>query len=235
MNIEQIIKELEYVKNKGWIKTLRSGNTGIGYTLETLLNIKENNIQQPDFFGYELKSKRKNNNNSMLTMFTLSPLPTGSNSFLRNKYGYSENELGNKILHSTLSMSRFTEMHTGIKLKLVNHDDKIHIASSQTIENVYWTKERIEKAFLKKIKSNIILVNAENRGVGNAEEFLFKEAFLLSGFDFESFMTLIQSGKICIDLRIGQYKNGKTHDHGTAFRIKEVDQNLLFKNKLQLI
>ncbi len=63
----------------GWIKTHRSGNTGIGKTLEDLLGITENNIQGPDFGSYELKSGRINSN-SMLTLMTKSPEPRGINS-----------------------------------------------------------------------------------------------------------------------------------------------------------
>lgn len=40
---------------------------------------------------------------------------------------------------------------------------------------------------------------------------------------------LLEQGRIYIDLRIGQYANGKTHDHGTGFRIREIDQPKLFK------
>ena len=47
-----------------------------------------------------------------------------------------------------------------------------------------------------------------------------------------------ESGKIYVDLRIGQYHDGKnkgkTHDHGTGFRIKESDQPLLFKIKRRI-
>ena len=39
-----IKKELEKLKEKGYIKSLRKDNTGIGFTVETLLGIKENNL-----------------------------------------------------------------------------------------------------------------------------------------------------------------------------------------------
>ena len=58
-------------------------------------------------------------------------------------------------------------------------------------------------------------------------------------FGDEAFIDLLEDGKIYVDLRIGQYHDGKnkgkTHDHGTAFRIKEVDQPLLFKNKVKIV
>ena len=50
--------------------------------------------------------------------------------------------------------------------------------------------------------------------------------------------SLLEEGKIYVDLRIGQYHDGKnkgkTHDHGTGFRIKESDQPLLFKVKRRI-
>ena len=45
---EEVIKELIIIKEKGFIKTHRSGNTGIGKTLEDLLGVVENNIQGPN-------------------------------------------------------------------------------------------------------------------------------------------------------------------------------------------
>ena len=41
---EEFKKIFEKVKNKGWIKSLRKGDTGIGYTFETLIGKKEENL-----------------------------------------------------------------------------------------------------------------------------------------------------------------------------------------------
>ena len=52
-------------------------------------------------------------------------------------------------------------------------------------------------------------------------------------------MQLAETGEIYVDLRIGQYHNGKnkgkTHDHGTGFRIREIDQPLLFKVQNRIV
>ena len=47
--LDDFIREFEKVKALGWIKTHRSGPTGVGKTLEDLLGIPENNLDQPDF------------------------------------------------------------------------------------------------------------------------------------------------------------------------------------------
>ena len=73
MTYPEIKRKLKEVKEMGYIKTHRAGNTGIGKTLEDLLGIEENNIPGPNATMIELKSARKNAM-SMLTLFTKSPL-----------------------------------------------------------------------------------------------------------------------------------------------------------------
>ena len=41
----------------------------------------------------------------------------------------------------------------------------------------------------------------------------------MKGFDFENFLKLLREGTLLVDIRIGQYPDGRPHDHGTGFRI----------------
>jgi hypothetical protein len=232
--LDDFIREYQKIVDMGWIRTHRSGPTGIGKTLEDLLGIAENNIDGPDFGEYELKSCRINSN-SMLTMFTLSPQPRGANTTLRMKYGYSSDAYDNdeKVLHATLSGDRLTPIaNTGHSLKFTCQADGIYIESEAGIENIFWARNDLRKQFEKKYKNKFVYAKADSRGSGAAEEFRFLDAWEVSGFDYDSFIRLLEAGKIYIDLRIGQYhggpNNGKTHDHGTGFRIREYDQPLLF-------
>lgn len=233
--LDDFIGEYTKIKSMGWIKTHRSGPTGIGKTLEDLLDIKENNIDAPDFGEYELKSCRINSN-SMLTMFTRSPFPKGSNTNLRLKYGYSSNAYDNneKVLHASLSADRFTPIaDTGHKLKISCKTNGIYIESEEKLEEIYWPRTTLQECFEKKYKNKFVYAKAHSRGSGANEEFLFTEAYEVTGFNYNSFIRLLEVGKIYVDLRIGQYhsgiNSGKTHDHGTGFRIREIDQPLLFK------
>lgn len=233
--LEDFIREYSKIKDMGWIRTHRSGPTGIGKTLEDLLGIKENNLDEPDFGEYELKSCRLNSQ-SMLTMFTRAPQPPKSNTYLREKYGYSSNVYENdeKVLHSTLSADRFTTIaDTGHMLKIKCKDDGIYIESEESVENIFWSREVLKSCFERKYKNKFVYAKAQNRGEGSNEEFYFTEAYEVSGFNYDAFIDLLEKGKIFVDLRIGQYhtgrNKGKTHDHGTGFRIREVDQSLLFK------
>ncbi len=67
------------------------------------------------------------------------------------------------------------------------------------------------------------------------EEFWFNEAWLLSGFDFKGFVKLLKEGTILVDIRIGQYKDGRTHDHGTGFRVFPAKLDLCFSYRQRII
>lgn len=232
--LHDFIREYTKICSMGWIQTHRPGPTGVGKTLEDLLGIAENNLDAPDFGEYELKSCRLNSN-SMLTMFTRAPQPRKANTYLRLQYGYASGAYDNdeKVLHSTLSADRFTPIaDTGHHLKIRCDVDGIYIESENGVENVFWTRDALKKCFQKKYKNQFVYAKALSRGDKASEAFQFVEAYEVSGFDYASFIDLLEAGKIYVDLRIGQYhsgpQKGKTHDHGTGFRIKENDQPLLF-------
>lgn len=220
--LEEFISRFKRVKELGWIKTHRAGRTGIGKTLEDLLDIKENNIQGPDFGEYELKSARKNSN-SMLTLITKSPDTKSANTVLR---------LLNALTFTTIA-------NTGHKLKVTPVDNKIYIEDENGLTDIFWSVEILERQLTKKLGNKFIYVKADNHGTNKNEEFYYETAYLVEGFSASKIIDLIRTGAMYIDLRIGQYhggkNNGKTHDHGTGLRIKEKDQTLLFKKITKLV
>ena len=238
--LEEFVSRFRVIKKMGWVKTHRAGRTGIGKTLEDLLEIAENNIQGPDFGEYELKSARKNSN-SMLTLITKSPDTRSANTILRLKYGYSSGAYDNdeKVLHSTLNAVTFTQIaDTGHALKITPVDDKLYVEDESGLTDVFWSVDILKRQLDKKLGTEFIYVKADSRGTGENEEFLFESAFLVEGFSSEKIIELLLKGSIYVDLRIGQYhggkNNGKTHDHGTGLRIKEKDQSLLFEHITKL-
>ena len=68
-NKEKIIDAFHKVKAMGWVKSRRSNNTGIGKTFEDYVGVDENNLNQPDLFGFDIKSHRAASS-SYVTLFT---------------------------------------------------------------------------------------------------------------------------------------------------------------------
>ena len=222
------------------MRTQRAGNTGVGKTLEDLLGIRENNFPGPDGAMVELKSTRKTAT-SMVSLFTKSPLPKSANTELVREYGYltpkSRNE--RKMLHTTVSAVDYNTLRRKVGFKIDIGESRIelvvrdlHGESLNDFERPpkgetedrkvmgYWDKETLKSAFEKKLPK-VLFVRADSRGSGDQEEFWYNEASLLSGFSFEGFLTLLRDGKILTDVRIGQYPDGRGHDHGTCFRVRQ--------------
>ena len=74
MEANELFSMLKSVSTEGYIKTLRPGDTGVGYTLETKLGIQANNNRAPDYKGIEIKSGRQRSQRSgRTTIFSQVP------------------------------------------------------------------------------------------------------------------------------------------------------------------
>ena len=230
--IEGFKKDFLTIKEKGWVLSNRTHDTGIGKTFEDLIGIIENNNFLADYKGVlELKSSRELSQ-SMVTIFTKAPtFPKKVNTFLREKYGQPDVESeGMKTLHTTISATKFNTFVNkfGFKLEVDNINAKISIVikdlQTDNIEDieVYYTFEQLNKIIQKKCK-HLAYISAETKTEDGRESFKFTKAVLLSGLTFEKFIDFIKNGLIVYDIRLGVYRSGKnkgkTHDHGSGFRI----------------
>lgn len=234
LTLDETLERLREIKSKGYITTHRAGQTGIGKTLEDLLEIEENNISISNTTFAEIKSARKGSQ-SMLTLFTKSPLPQKANTKLLNKFGYVTLERGaRKVLHTTVWATEYNILRGEPGFKIDVRQGKLILVSKKGEELAYWDESTLKSSFEKKLH-HLLYVLADYRGSGKQEEFWFNEAWFLSGFDFESFMNAVNDGIICIDTRIGQYPDGTTHDHGTGFRVFPDKLNLCFSQREKVL
>lgn len=58
--LKDFLTRFNRIASTGFVKTRRAGSTGVGYTLESLLDLKENNLPGRDFCGMEVKAFRDN-------------------------------------------------------------------------------------------------------------------------------------------------------------------------------
>ena len=222
--LTQIKKSLKELSEKGWIKSNRKHNTGIGKTLEDHLNITENNIALPDFGVMELKSQRINTI-SMMTLFTKSPEGI-TNAEIRRRFGYPDSEFPNvKILHQTISDGKRNGM--GFQITIDEKQGKLFILKNKKLLG-YYSLAFLKKKAIEKIGNGLILVRAETKKMRGHEYFHYKDAYILKEIDPTKFLAHSK-----YDIRLGVYhsgvKAGQPHDHGSAFRLTEKSLPLLFK------
>ena len=238
-DLSEVINQLEEIKARGFIRTHRSGPTGIGKTIEDLLGITENNVASADLEDLgELKAYRRGQT-SRITLFTKTPQPARINGVLLDLYGYYDsNRNRNKILHTTLDASEgFNNVNqTGYGFKVFADENKLHLLSNfpKQVE-AYWNMDDLRRCFETKLPKLFVVIADTNKQKGANEHFHYSEAYIFEGLNFERFIQAINEGLIKIDIRIGQYPNGRIHDHGTAFRIMPDSLLDLFANKIKLL
>ncbi len=239
-NKEKIIEEFRKIKALGFVKSNRKNNTGIGKTFEDYIGVVENNLDEPDLFGYEIKSHR-DEASSYVTLFTKSPnFPSKANAYLNSNFGtpYNDNPTLKK-LHTSMFASKFNTYGDKYSFKLINDRAgkviKIGVYDINTKElindSVGYTYDCLGKILEKKLK-NLFYVSAEREYREGIEYFHFNKAEIYTNPSLDKFLDLIDKGLIMYDIRIGSYQSGKNlgkpHDHGSGFRIIESNMKLLF-------
>ena len=124
-------------------------------------------------------------------------------------------EIGIKEKELHVTVDAIKENSVGLKLRI--EGDLIYVANDKNVE-AYYERDVLEKAFKKKY-AKLIYVSASRKVEDNDEYLWFDEAYLLEGFSFKRFSELVGKGIIKLDLRVGHYPDGRTHDHGTGFRV----------------
>ncbi|MDO8575531.1 MAG: MvaI/BcnI family restriction endonuclease [bacterium] len=231
--LTQIKKDLKKISEKGWLKSNRKHNTGIGKTLEDYLNITENNIALPDFGVMELKSQRAGTS-SMMTLFTKKPEGI-TNAEILKRFGYPDPEFPQyKILHQTITNGK--KNGQGFHCKVDYKQGRLLILKNRTVLGYYKLDFLLLKA-TEKIGNGLILVFANCKKEKGHEYFHYTEAWLLKDIDPEQFLKLSK-----YDIRLGVYrtgkKAGKPHDHGSAFRLTRLSEKtfpLMFKTHKRIL
>lgn len=228
----RFIDDFQKIKSQGFVEGHRSHSTNIGKTLEDLLGIEENNSQDVDYKGViEVKSQRVLSE-SWITLFTKCPTsPPRANTYLRDQFGYpDEKHPSVKVLYTSVFYGKDNSLKNSFSFS-INEDENnlfllIKAKKSDEIvsKDVFWSFDEL-KAKVEQKCSLIAFISAETKKVNGKEMFHFTKCKLLSGFSFSKFLEAVRNQDIMFDIRIGAYKTpdsknyGKTHDHGSGFRI----------------
>lgn len=242
-NKSRIIEAFYKVKQLGWVKSHRSNNTGIGKTFEDCIGVVENNINEPDLYGFEIKSHR-GESSSYVTLFTKSPsYPKGANAYLKDRFGELYPDKDFKKLHTSIFANDYNTYVGRYSFRLVHKptEERIYIGvytlgGTEELDcTVYYSYEDIRKALTDKLH-NLFYVTAQRRNnEDGTESFLFDSAEIYTEPSLSAFLAMLDSGEIMYDIRMGAYSSGKNygkpHDHGSGFRIKEHNLGKLYASK----
>ena len=221
MKLEDFKVKFEDLRSKGYVPSLRKGPTGVGYTLETMLGISENNIALPDIKSVEIKAHRSKGGN-LITLFTfnnkvwkMSPLDA------IRKYG-SPDKNGRLGLYYTMSLKPNSG---GLFLDVSDKEISVRHTSGEVI--AVWEVEKLTERFKQKLPA-MLFISAFSEERGDSEFFHYYRAQLLRGTSSKILANQFRSESILVDLRLHD-KGTRARNHGTGFRISEANLPLLFE------
>ena len=231
---QEIINFYQKIKRQ-WLYTTRHGDQCLGNAFEDFIGKEEDNLSEADYHGIELKSHRESTT-SLMSLFSKSPSsPRGVNTYLREKYGVEEEESGKLVLNTTISGDKFNTHRGGhgFKIDVDRENNKMWLVvktleSDVVLESknngklINWDFNVLTTALERKL-SKIAFLYGEEKDEDGKHYVKFNKMCLFEGLTLEKMLSALEVGDLLIDIRIGVYasgsKKGKTHDHGTAFRI----------------
>lgn len=206
---DELLTKLKNISSKGFVKSLRNGDTGVGFTLESLLGISANSSKNPDYKGIEIKSSRKRNSRdvlfSMVPNWELSTLKSGDE--IVNKRGRPNPKHNNlKTIFHTIRGDK--ENNWGLKLKV---DDsfinQVCMSGGSEEKDTCWLISDFQSRLMKKHKETF-WVEVETRGDKDNEEFHYKKVIHTGSVDISTIPALIEKGVITLDYLIWERVSG---------------------------
>lgn len=232
---EELLEKLTDISAMGFVDSMRTGPTGIGFTLESLLGISANSNRAPDYRGIELKSGRvptTGTARSRSTMF--SQIPKWEISYLKSgkeilqSYGYFNSSKGRAQLYCSVSAVPNSQ---GLFMRVDSSGELIEnlAVKSDGTETpvVVWVLSELEAALAAKHKETF-WIKAQQRKSGSLEQFHFTSVVHTRSPLVSNFGLLVDTGKIEMDYTLSSKPSGGTRDHGYLFKIWPRNFDLLF-------
>ncbi len=229
--LQDFLVRFDKVSARGFVKTLRPGDTGVGYTLETLLEIPENNSPRGDFQGMEIKAYRDSeiefDDQEKMNLFLKEPewLDGLTTAERIQQYGYKDPN-GRQAWYLSVTSRR---NEANLQLVVTEQGDVLELhRNEQPIGR--WSLEVLEQRLQEK-HAHSVFVGAEARGKGADEEFWYRTVTWCQEPSAKRLLELAASGDIIVELRMHRRPDGSARNHGTAFRIRKHKLRTLFREQ----
>lgn len=231
----ELLEKLKDIAMKGWIASGRTGDTGVGYTVEKELGKEPDSSKQPDYKGIELKAGRGSKNRSTLFAqvadWNISPCKRSAD--ILNRFGYERD--GDFKLYCSVSTKKPNSQ--GLVLRYNEPADRIEEwyegpGSEQELVAIWPGKLLRDR--LKEKHAETFWIEAESKKEGDVEYFQLIAATHTREPLESQLMSLIADGTITMDHLIK--RNGKTNrvsEKGPLFKINKRDLDLLFPEPIK--
>lgn len=228
-SFKELLGKLIDVSSMGYVDSLRSGDTGVGYTLETILGIQANSNKAPDFKGVEIKSKRSKKSASQTALFSQVPdwsisRLKSSKEILLERGRFSEEKQRLQLFHEISarkpnSYDLMLELDTDQSLPRLKQV-LVRPHGEESVHDVSWAMARLTKRLTDKHKETAWVSADTRKDSGGNEQFWYREVTHTQQPDINAFPILLESGAITVHYLIKQLPSGAAKDQGYLFKME---------------
>ena len=232
--LEDLLQRYDAISSR-WIDSMRTGDTGIGYTFESLVGVVENNDQGADFHGIELKCKLKHDNRpatGKINLFQLAPnWATAQRGIERLRLLGQQDENGR---HSCYSQVTTTANNLGLWLQaqLPPEGIRLHKDADRIGE---WARERLAARLAEK-HSRAVFVTAQSRCPASGTQYKYIELVYCERPDIQKFIDMVDLRRIVFEFTMTERPPGRVRNHGYPWRLvdpRELDRLFALQVKLR--
>ncbi len=227
-----LVARLAAITQLGYLPSLRRGDTGVGFTLESALGIAANSSRSPDFMGIEIKSSRSNKTAALrgvsskrVTLFAKTPSwgPNESRRGLLDRHGYFDSD-GRWSLYMSIYAGRPNPQGW----RLVPQEERGRLASQRfERDEVWWPYSDLEAALTAKHKQSAF-VTAHAVVRDGREHFWYDHVTMCQSPNIKNLLSIIAERDLSVDFAIHRLPDGGARDHGFLFRTTEAQLPRLF-------
>ena len=229
--LTEFLSRFDPIAKRGFVRTMRPGATGVGFTLESLLGIRENNSPKGDFLGMEVKAYRDDatepHDREKMNLFLKEPvwLDGKSTADRIRDYGYTDSN-GRRAWYQSVTCRRNT---VGLVLVVDRQAEVVRLFFDDHAIG-QWSFEILQQRLNEKL-TEVVFVAAASRGTGADEEFYYQTVTYYSEPSVEMLLRLIEVCEVILELRMHIRPTGGARNHGTAFRIRKNRLGNLYRVK----
>lgn len=234
--LTELLGKFDEVSAMGWIESMREGDTGIGYTFETLLGIEENNDQKADFNGIEIKCKgvkeERSSSSTKINLFQAGP-KWAAKATAKERIRQI-GKLGEDGFYSCFSQLSVTPNNLGLLLEVLNTENRIDLRKDADALG-HWPFQQLAKRLAEK-HSRTAFVKASKRATKTRTQYRYEELVYCDRPSIERFVDLVTHRNIVFEFTMSEKPGGTVRNHGYPWRLIRadfLDQLFSFQIKLR--
>ncbi len=216
--LNDLLGKFDEISARGWIDSLRVGDTGIGYTFESLVGIEENNDRRADYRGIEIKCKQSRDvggHGGKINLFQQAPAWESPLTALeRLRLIGQQDEQGRFSCHSQLTT---TANNLGLWLNTEATPDQVDLLKGDARFG-FWLHTVLAKRLREK-HSRAVFVKADVRNVAGRQRFHYRELVYCERPSIQRFTNLIQDRRVVFEFLMKEKEGGRVRNHGYPWRL----------------